>query len=289
MPQFDPNVPLKLRLLQQWFGSILKQPINAQNKLPRISPTGKNIEEEASEYVSPSSTLTAAKRLEIYYQQYWWRLLSTLRDTFPTLSRLFTFREAKLKLFIPYLIDYQPKHWDLNVLGKDLFGWMLKNYKEKDRYVVLAAVELDWAFQEIFYKEKRKPLTYTQSDISKLLEKPLKVQPHLSLFHFPFDFFTFRHAFLKESEEHWVSNDFPKLLQEKNNYFFMLFRPPQGNIRWEEIEEGEWGFLTAIQEGNSINEICKRVESEPDEVCEQSRTHLSMWIKKWIDRELFVK
>lgn len=289
MSSFDPKVPLNLCFLQEWFGSILTQPIEEKSQLPIISCNGKNIKKEANRYLSSSKKLTAEKRLEIYYKQYWWRLLTTLQDTFPTLCRLFSYGECNSTLFIPYLGDFPSSHWNLNFLGKHFYLWLKKHYKAKDKQVVLAATKIDWAFWYTFFIEKKPPLLFQENMIPKLINTPLTFQFDFQLFHYSFDFFSFRKSFLKNSEEYWIDHPFPTLLQEKKMYFFSFFRTFEGEICWEEIEEAEWQFLKNMQKGNSIVSICNKLEKQKGIFYEQTRGNLTNWIQKWIKNKVFIQ
>ena len=77
---FDKKVPLELKKTQEWFASIITRPIDVENQMMPISPSGVPMEEEAKRFIVPRPKLRADERIQIYNQQYWWRLLNILQD-----------------------------------------------------------------------------------------------------------------------------------------------------------------------------------------------------------------
>lgn len=106
---FDAKVPFKLKKTQLWFGSIIGRPIDEDSKMNPISPAGQPIEIEACDFIRPSPTLRPAQRIQIYNQQYWWRLLSSMHETFPLVTRLFGYHDFNKIIAIPYLVKFPPE------------------------------------------------------------------------------------------------------------------------------------------------------------------------------------
>ena len=75
--------------LQEWLGALIAQPLQLDHRLPNLSPFGTPIEKEIEKYVAPSPTLKPFQRVQIYHQQYWWRLVKCMQQNFPMLVRLF--------------------------------------------------------------------------------------------------------------------------------------------------------------------------------------------------------
>ena len=157
MMGYDEKVPLLLKREQQWFGSIIGRAIDEDSKMNPISPSGVLMEEEAAEHIAPSPTMRPAQRIQIYNQQYWWRLLNTLQESFPLVTRLFGYVDFNRIIGIPYLTKYPPRHWSLAMLGDRLSRWCLEEYQSEDRELVSQAAELDWAFSCCFTMESVLP------------------------------------------------------------------------------------------------------------------------------------
>lgn len=192
---FDPHVPPSLLKLQHWFGKNIGQPYPAT--MPK----------ECSFYIKPSPFLTSGERLNIYHEQYWWRLCGILRGHFPALTRLFGVEDFDAKFSIPFLLSHRPTHYCLAYLGDTLPTWIDSHYTAPDKPLIHALALFDWA--------------YCEARISPSFHKT---------FTFPYDLLTFRNSLLLQSVEHYASHPFPSLGEEKRHHFTLL-RTPENNIR----------------------------------------------------------
>ena len=223
---YDTHVPDKLKSIQQWFGNIIGRPIDDKSRMNPVSPSGQPMEIEAANYIAPSPTLRPAQRIELYNQQYWWRLLNTMQEGFPLVTRLFGFYEFNHVIAVPYLVKYPPRHWSLSFLGDRLSRWATEEYTADDKSLIINAIELDWAFNFSFIAPELPSLSQNElkDSSSTLLQTPLYTQPHLHLFALDCDLFPFRGEFLKQTPDYWVENDFPQLVWHEQLKHYALFR-----------------------------------------------------------------
>lgn len=282
---FDAKVPNKLKKTQMWFGSIISRPIDEDSRMNPISPSGQSMEIEACDYICPSPTLRPAQRIQIYNQQYWWRLLNTLHETFPLVTRLFGYHDFNKFIAIPYLKKYPPTHWSLNTLGHLLSDWVTTEYNENDKQLVFDAAQIDWAFNHSFCSMQKEPILPTSlsknGNPEELLNKIIGLQEHIHLFAVDYDLFTFRVDFLKEKPEYWVDNDFPLLNKEKK-FHFILFRNSHNDIESKEIPEAEYRLLKLIQSKITIENLCHWLEKQQGSLYEEAQQKLHLWFQEWI-------
>lgn len=283
MPSVDPKIPPCLLLIQKWFASIITRPIDSNSQMNPISPSGKLMSDEAKDVILPSNKLSSDQRIQIYNQQYWWRLLSILQENFPTLTRIFGYADFNHSIGMPFLTKYPSRHWSLSLLGKYLPNWVDEYYVGQDKILISSIAEIDWAYQDLFFA----PRSFYLPPSVDLLSKKLVIQPHLKLFNFPFDVFSLRSALLKEDVDFWLESDFPVLLKEKN-YFFFLFRTQKNLIFYKEVEEAQWIFLHFISKGLSINETCDLLEKQERRICDQVESSLEQWIQEWINEKWLI-
>ncbi len=285
MHAFDVKVPNKLKKVQTWFGSIISRPIDEDSRMNPISPAGQPMEIEACDYICPSPTLRPAQRIQIYNQQYWWRLLNALHESFPMVTRLFGYHDFNRLLAIPYLTKYPPDHWSLNTLGHLLSDWINSDYNESDKQLVFDAAQIDWGFNHSFCCLQKEPILQSSlpqnGDPSALLHKTICLQDHIYLFAMDYDLFTFRVEFLKEKPEYWIDNDFPMLNKEKK-YHFVLSRNTHNDIQWKEISEGEYRLLKLIQSKITIENLCQWLEKQQGPLYEEAQHKLHLWFQEWI-------
>ena len=131
--QYDWQVPAGLREVQEWFGPLISRPLDTEGKILPLSIKGHLIEEEARQYIVPSATLRPHERLELYNQQYWWRLIKHLKRAYPCLKRLFGEPFFERDIIVPYLTKYPPSHWNISDTGKRLYQWVEEEYHEADK------------------------------------------------------------------------------------------------------------------------------------------------------------
>lgn len=282
---YDPKVPAPLKETQQWFGSIISRPVDGNSCINPFAPSGQPIEAEASQYIRPSPTLQPAQRIQIYNQQYWWRLLNALQESFPLVTRLFGCQGFNFIIGIPYLQKFPPCHWTLNVLGDRLPGWVKECYTADDRALIYDAAQIDCIFCQSFTAAQLPPIaTPVNGDLGALLELKLHLQPHVQLVSMPYDLFSFRVAFLKEPTEYWVENNFPPLAKERQ-YHWVVYRNHKNDISWAEISPAEYGLLKLFQKGISIASACDWIEGQEEAVVKDASQNLHRWLQEWVVRQ----
>lgn len=277
------TIPSKLQATQEWFACVITQKLVENQYINPTAPSGMLIAEEAARYIIPSPTLRPHQRIQIYNQQYWWRLLNTLHDNFPLLTRLFGYQSFNDDIGVPYLIKYPPNHWSLNFLGERLPKWISEAYHEPDQSLIFNAAQLDWAFMASFLSPQKNPLDLTlilQEGPNALLKYPFYLQPHIQLFKWDYDLLTFREAFLKQSVNHWLDHPFPSLSKEKA-YYFVLYRSAKNNILYKEMSLGEYTLLSLLKKGSTIEAACEALEQQESAVYDQAATSLQQWLQDW--------
>lgn len=276
---FDEKVPLELKKLQEWFATIITRPISSENEIMSVSPSGKPITEEAKKFIVPSKSLKPFERIQIYNQQYWWRLLGILHDNFPLTVRLFGYYEFNQQIGFPYLTCFPPSHWSLSLLGNNLYTWVKNYYFEKDKELILNAVLVDFAYTTCFFAAEKKTVNFTTYTEDEICFLKLQTQPNVHLFDFPYDFFSFRFDLLKEDPNYWLDHDFPKL--KKGKFFFILYRNNQNYATVDRISFAEFKILKLFQEGVSIDTVCEWIESQNKKIKKEAETEMQKWFQKW--------
>lgn len=276
MQTFDPKVPLELKRMQSWFGQVISSPLGPNLNIAKYGPNQCQMSKEAARFVVQSKTLKPEQRVEIYNQQYWYRLINTLQDFYPFLVRLFSFNGFNETLAIPYLRKHPPCHWSLNELGNKLPDWIKTHYKQEDRRFVFDSAQLDLAFLKIFFCRKT---AFPEDKTEEFLEKPLKLQPHVSLHSHPYHLFEFRQALMEQSPDYWIDNPFPEL--PKGEFHCCLFRNHFSQITWKELSQAEFLLLKEIEKGATIDNLCDFLESQEKAIQTEAENSLEAWFKHW--------
>lgn len=285
--EYDEQAPYNLSSTQEWFASVITRELDENGDSQSLSPKGMYLEEEAAKYVVPSPTLKPDKRVQIYNQQYWWRLLKTLHDNFPLVTRLFGYQSFNQEIAIPYLLRYPPYHWSLSIVGERLPHWIKEEYKALDLPLIRNAADLDWAFHACFLNPQKPPLNVElltkEQDSSKLLTCTFYLQPYVFLFKWDYDLLAFREAFVAHDVDYWIDHDFPPLLKEQT-YYFVLYRSPKNYIAWKKISAGEYALLQEFKKGSTLEAACAVLEKD-DALYEEAASHLQEWMQEWTIRQ----
>lgn len=281
---YDPTLPKKLKATQEWFASIITRPISDHNQINPTAPSGRPIVKEAPDFICASPTLEPYQRMEIYCQQYWWRLLKILHENCPFVLRLFGYTGFNQTIAVPFLAKYPPDHWSLYKLGDRLPQWIREEYRAKDKSLVLDAARIDCAYMQNFYVERLPALQVPTdaTELEKLLDIPMYHQPYLHLFSFNDHLFPFRDKFvLPDDGDHWIDRDFPTLKKGKN--YVILYRTTvHNNQEWKEIPEAAYHYLNCFKKPCSLNQSLHWVESQSGPQSDEIVSNLRNWLQEWI-------
>ena len=136
----------------------------------------------AARIIKPNDRLSSFERLQIYNQQYWWRLLGTFGEDFPALRAVVGARKFD-KLAVAYLDAYGSQRWTMRDLGKHLETF-LRAHPEltaPHERLALDMVRVEWA-RVLAFDEPGKPaldpkkITATAADRLRI-----GLQPYLTL------------------------------------------------------------------------------------------------------------
>ncbi len=280
----DVKIPEELKETQYWFGRIIERPIDEENRIDPIAPSGEPLEVEAARHIAASATLRPMQRIEIYNQQYWWRLLNALQETFPLMIPLIGYRRFNREIAIPYLLKYPSIHWSVVLIGDRLVQWMKEEYHGNDRELLINMATVDWAFNYSFIVEEVPPLTTADMETETISSRVLHTQPHLALFKLDCDLFKFRQECQKHPNEYWTEHPLPDLYSEQKTYFFVLYRNHHDDISWKEISMLEYHLLSLFQNGTTIDQACEWLEQQEASLIQDAEENLQKWFQEWTAR-----
>lgn len=266
----------------EWFGRLIGRPLTEEGKIQPLSPQNHLIAEEAKEYLLPSPTLQPHERLEIYNQQYWYRLLTVLQEEFPLLLRLFGYHAFNQEIATPYLLEYPPSSWSLNPIGEKFVEWIDAKWKGKeDHAITYAAAQVDWAYHLAFHAPNQHPtLLEARVGAEELLHLPLTLQPHLQLLTLSHHLLSIRKKFLEKEVDEWMELPFPQVDHSKEHQV-ALFRDEEGLLHWTELSPEEHNFLSLFQEPKSLAAASQVAEERGGSLHRAASQKLSTWVQDW--------
>ncbi len=267
---YDTAVPKNLKRTQEWFSSIISMPLIDFQTLRERTRRGGLTEEESKLMIRPTDRLAPHKRIELYAQQYWWRLIKVAHEGFPTLKALLGADEFNQKILVPYLDESPPTHWSLSRLGENLHEWILANMRGEEWQLYSDLALLDATFNRIIRAGELPSITDLNVSQEKILTTPLLLQPKVALLRFPYDILSFRSALL---------DDKPKASPQRGEErFFILARGQDFLIGWKELLRSEWLLLETFKVAQTLD---KKMESLEEVDLEVIAPNIQSWFGQW--------
>ncbi|TFE71546.1 HvfC/BufC N-terminal domain-containing protein [Methylacidiphilum caldifontis] len=253
-----------LRELQRAFLDLICCPLTTKDRMRKKSPNGESIPKLAQEIIKPSHSMTAFERLEVYNQQYWFKIFEAFRQDFAGLLRLVGEKSFR-KVVESYLEKYPPHHPTLWNIGEKLDQFLKENPGLLGVYhsAAIDMVRLEKALFVAFDAPSFQPIQF--KDVAKTSLENLKVdlQPHLVLLELEFEVEKFLPTnpqnFYGDLSEKAVT-DLRKKRQKRGNSLLV----PNKRTHWiaihrfrnvpyiKEIEYPAFRFLSVLKEVHSL-------------------------------------
>jgi|AGTN01.1.fsa_nt_gi Uncharacterized protein conserved in bacteria (DUF2063). len=166
--------------LQKFMAASIMRPLAADWSTQKKWIDGRSMHAVASEYVKPGTTLTSLQRLEIYNQQYWYRLLDCFEEDFTGLAAILGRRKFN-KLAKAYLTSHPSRSYSLRDLGCSLNSFLERNRELLSPHETLGLemARFEWA-QVIAFDERALP-HLTDMQLAQADSLVMRLQPYITL------------------------------------------------------------------------------------------------------------
>lgn len=214
---------------------------------------------KAEELLKHSPNLTAAESMELYHRQYWFRLLDSIAEDFPTLQKM-AGEETFWALIEAYLLDRPSSSFTLRHLGSRLadFTATWDGVAETKRLWFSALARLEYARMEIYEAAEWKAVRPDQFATAELY-----LQPHVILLQLlvPAD--------LCEDWEHFTPTD-------EGPVNLAVWREENGGASQCRITPIEFELLTRLRQRSTLASLFD-APTDP----EPSPEDVSEWFTHW--------
>ncbi len=249
--------------------------------------------EVAARIIKPNDRLDSFERLQIYNQQYWWRLLGNFGEDFHGLRAVIGPRKFD-KLATAYLESCPSMSWSLRDLGEKLEGFIAAHpaLVAPHEKLALEMVRVEWARIVAFDGEERPRLDPAR--IAKIAPDKLKigVQPYvalLELWHPIDDLLGKLRNTTIETES--VSNAVAASRSRRRKRLFA--RPRKAPLHlavhrhelavyYKRLEPEAYRLLTALRNGATLDAACACAFTGAKELPEQSAAKVQAWFANWM-------
>ena len=253
---------MNLEQLQRAVFEVTRQPLTPSERLRSRLPDGRSIREIANALIKPNDRMTSFERLQVYSQQYWFRIMGSLSEDFPGLRSLLGERKFE-KLAVAYLNECPSESFTLRNLGSRLEAWLRQHpgHIAGVERVAIDMVRLEWAHIEAF--DGLELPRFIPSDSGKLGgDMVFRLQPHLHLLElaYPVDEMLFRIRGL-DSKSDTTSNAVRKFPRSSKMRRSSLPRPGkvylavyrlQATVYYKRLTRESFTLLQALGEGKPL-------------------------------------
>ena len=282
---------MNLEQLQRAVFEVTRQPLTPSERMRLRLPDGRSIREIADTLIKPNDRLTSFERLQIYNQQYWFRILGSFSEDFPGLRSLLGERKFE-KLAIAYLNECPSESYTMRNLGARLEAWIRghREYVEGIERVALDMVRLEWADIDAFDLAERPRFVPGASGELGGATK-FRLQPHLHLLDlaYPVDDLLLQARGVNGKGE-TVSNAVLKFPQKgrirrsslpKAGKVYLAVYRLQGAVYFKRLTRDGFALLKLLGEGKTLEEAIEtallRSRRRPDGIGPQ----LQEWFQDW--------
>lgn len=172
---------MNLLELQRRMAEDVMRPLTADFEMQPVAEDGSSTTAIADSYVKPNERLSSFERLEIYNRQYWFRVIESVAEDFPTLNAVLGDKKFD-RLILAYLRENPSVSFTLRNLGSKLPQWLEDHaeFAARRHDLLLDVARLEWAYVEAYDRADVPPLTTAEfSNIGP--DSTLSLQPHLQL------------------------------------------------------------------------------------------------------------
>jgi hypothetical protein len=264
--------------LQALMAAAIMRPLD-DNGMQKIWLDGSDANQYAAQFIKPNQKLNSFERLEIYNQQYWYRLLESLQDDFPGLNAILGHKRFE-KLITAYLTSYPSRLYSLNHLGKNLPSFIKAEPQltAPDLDLAYDMASFEWAEIKAF-DASAKPILNTES-LKQIgpSEIVLQTQPYLSILELKYAVDNFLLELNKEHNKTVESNAitnrtvrFNKAANVKKRRTFVAVHRLNNIIYYKRLDKDQYFLLKSLQENKTIGEACSSLIKTKDNIDDQEK------------------
>jgi hypothetical protein len=245
-------------------------------------------------FIKPNDRLSSFERLEIYNQQYWWRLLGIFQEDFRGLRSVVGVRKFD-KLAVEYLQAHGSTTWSLRDLGQYLVGF-LEAHPEltaPNSPLALDMARVEWA-KVIAFDGLALPVLDPQR-IARTAPDQLKLrlQPYITLLElrYPIDHMLKRLR-EKASASARASNAMSgarhgalRTLKSKPSRtpIHLAVHRRDFSVYYKRLDPEAYRLLVALRDGSTLADACELAFAESKLPDADAAEKVQIWFQVWME------
>lgn len=264
----------------------IMRPLTSKETMQREAAT------VAEQIIKPNDRLAAFERLQIYNQQYWWRLLGNFAEDFPGLRAVLG-EQIFDRLAVAYLEHCGSTSWNLRDLGCKLPDFIRQHPKltapRNELAFDLARVE--WARVVAFDGPEQPAIDPKNLQRSRPERLRFELQPHITLLQlaYPIDEFLRK---LKESDVETDTLSNAVLARRPGRRIALSARPTRHavflavhrvdfSVYYKRLEPEAFRLLFALQQGATVAVACEQAFRGTKQLPAQCAAKVQTWFGTW--------
>ena len=248
----------------------------------------------AVQFIKPNDRLDSFQRLEIYNQQYWWRLLGNFAEDFRGLRAVLGDAQFD-KLAVAYLENCGSSSWTLRNLGNRLEQFVRERPELAAPHtsLVIDMVRVEWARTIAFDEAEKQPLL--PEDVRDIPPRLLRLglQPYLVLLELrhPVDKLLGKLKRQGEIETASVSNAVSRVRPRRRSRLtahprtkpiYLAVHRQNFSVYYKRLKAEAYRLLCALRDGTPLESACSLAFADstgsPDVMAEKTRTWFAEWM-----------
>lgn len=256
----------ELKELQRRMASAVMTPLTRADGMQAKLPDGRSMRAEAKQFIKPNDRLSSFDRLEIYNQQYWFRVLAAFAEDFHGLRAIVGARRFE-QLSLAYLTQCPSRSYTLRNLGSRLFLWLRAHpeWIQPQERLALDMVRLEWAHVEAF-DAAEEPLLGPEDLLEVTPATHFGIQPYIRLLElaYPVDDLLLAIKDDPDQQSDAASNagayrrkqhpEVRKLERLNRERIYLAVHRKQYSVAFRRLSPEAFRMLRALGKGNSLGE-----------------------------------
>ena len=270
------------------------RPLTTDDGMQRDWNDGRATAEIVEQFIKPNDRLDSFDRLQIYNQQYWWRLLGNFAEDFRGLRAVLGERKFD-KLAVAYLDDCGSQSWTLRNLGSRLEKF-LRGHPEltaPQTAIALDMVQVEWARTVAFDEAENPPLSPEKiRDIPPELLR-LGLQPYLILLELnhPIDHLLSKLKRQSEIETGSVSNAVSSTrsrarrrlsVRPSRRPIYLAVHRHRFSVYYKRLDAEAYLLLLALRAGQPLDAACGQAFMDSTDTPDVMAGKVQSWFAAWM-------
>ena len=271
----------------------IRQPLTRDEEMQREFSDGKSTATIAETFIKPNERLTSFDRLQIYNQQYWWRLLGSLAEDFRGLRAVLGDRKFD-RLAVAYIDGCPSQSWTLRNLGARLDQFLATHPEltaPRSR-LALDVARVEWARTVAFDGAARKPIDPQRlagRDPSAIL---VKLQPYISLLELAYPVDRLLAKLKRSNDDQGASSNAVSASHGRRRLridarpsrspIFLAVHRLENSVYYKRLEPGAFRLLVALRSGQSLADACGVAFIGSKNLPETDASQVREWFLAWM-------